>query len=383
MDLNYNQKVLLIENSAEDFISARLSYAKHLKDIGYDVYALVPNHFLIKEIELAGIQVFSYNFDRKNKGIFQIFRLIFFYHKIIKKYKIGIIHSFRFQPNIISTFTNFFNSRKVIIHITGLGIVFANYELKYKVLKIISQLLYQLILFRANKVIVQNEEDKKELWFNLFWKQKLDVVLGSGVDLDKYDKLKFNSSVLRIKNELKLTDKIFIIVTRLLWEKGIRELTIAFDSLNKINNNLKLLIVGWSDDDNPRNVTQDFIDSYKSCDYIQFLGKRDDIVELLALSDCFIFPSYYREGVPRGVLEALSMSLPVITTNMPGCNITVDQTSNGYLIEARSSNEIINSVNKICDEENFINMGMKSRVLAENKFSNKIIYQKISKHYLE
>ena len=167
MDLNYNQKVLLIENSAEDFISARLSYAKHLKDIGYDVYALVPNHFLIKEIELAGIQVFSYNFDRKNKGIFQIFRLIFFYHKIIKKYKIGIIHSFRFQPNIISTFTNFFNSRKVIIHITGLGIVFANYELKYKVLKIISQLLYQLILFRANKVIVQNEEDKKELRFNL------------------------------------------------------------------------------------------------------------------------------------------------------------------------------------------------------------------------
>ena len=75
--------------------------------------------------------------------------------------------------------------------------------------------------------------------------------------------------------------------------------------------------------------------------------------------------------------------LPVITTNMPGCNITVDESSNGYLIEARSSNEIINSVNKICEDENFINMGLKSRVLAENKFSNKIIYQKISKHYLE
>jgi glycosyltransferase involved in cell wall biosynthesis len=383
VDLKYNQKVLLIENSAEDFIGARLSYAKYLQDVGYEVYALVPNHFLVKEIELEGIHVFSYNFDRKNKGIFQIFRLILFYRKIINKYKIEIIHSFRFQPNIISTLTNFFNSRKVIIHITGLGIVFANYELKYKVLKIISQSLYQLILIRANKIIVQNEEDKKELWFNFFWEKKLDVVLGSGVDLDKYDKLKFKSAELRIKNNLKLTDKIFIIVSRLLWEKGIKELTTAFDSLNKVNKNLKLLIVGWSDDDNPRNVSKDFIDLYKSSDYIQFLGRIDDIVELLALSDCFIFPSYYREGVPRGVLEALSMSLPVITTNMPGCNITVDHSLNGYLIEARSSNEIINSVHKICAEDNFINMGLKSRALAKNKFSNKIIYQKISKHYLE
>jgi glycosyltransferase involved in cell wall biosynthesis len=381
MALRVKKKVLLIENSSIDFYKARLPFAKYLIQEGYIITALIPQGDYIKQIESENIEVITYDLFRNNKNLLKLIKLVLFYYKVINLNNYDIIHSFRFQPNLISVISNVFNKKKIIVHITGLGIVFSNNTLKYKLLKFISQICYQIIFFRANVIILQNNEDKNEFWLIKIWLKKFHIILGSGVDTNKFDRSKYNKNDLRQLYNFKKTDLVFVIITRLIWEKGIKELTDAFMVLNSINENIKLLIAGWSDQENPRSIKLEFIESFQDVDFINFVGKIDNVEEILALSDCFIFPSYYREGVPRCLLEALSMSLPIITTNMPGCNVTVVDSYNGYLIKPMMVNEIISTVSKLITEDNFILFGQNSNLLAEKKFSNSIIFYKISKLY--
>lgn len=375
-------KILLIENSTLDFYNARIPLALFLKSKGWEVYALVPLSNEVPKIESLGINVITYNFERKNKGINQLIKLYSIYSLTFKKYDFQIIHSFRFYPNLLNVIVNIFNKRKIITHITGLGIAFSNNSYYFKTIKYVSLIFYQIILFRSNKIIVQNDNDKTDLVFLGFCKNKIQVIYGSGVNTEVYNQKLFNKQQLRLKHNINSNYKVFICVTRLIWEKGIKELVESFQDFNLKNPNSSLLIVGWIDEDNPRHVSKDFIDNFNNKNNIFFLGKKDNIKELLALSDVFVYPSYYREGIPRSILEALSMGLPIITTNMPGCLLTVDEGKNGVIVQPRSSSELYKSF--LCIENfDFDKMSISSRQKAINNFSEKIIFEKIERIYIE
>jgi glycosyltransferase involved in cell wall biosynthesis len=376
------RKILLIENSSLDFYKARIPLALYLKSKGWDVYALVPLSNEVSRIKSLGINVITFDFERKNKGLKQLIKLYSTYYFTFKKYDFNVIHSFRFYPNLLNTLVNVFNKRKVITHITGLGIAFSNNSLYFRIVKQFSLILYQLIIFRSNKIIVQNDNDKKDLLFLGFGKNKIQVIYGSGVNTDIYNPQLYNKQILRSKLNIYQKNKVFICVTRLIWEKGIKELIDSFIAFNKMNPNTILLLVGWIDEDNPRHVPLDFINNFNNHYNIKFLGKQDNIKELLALSDVFVYPSYYREGIPRSILEALSMGLPIITTNMPGCKLTVDQGENGIIVEPRSSSELYESFLNINNFE-FEEMSKRSRNKALNNFSEKIIFKKIERIYIE
>ena len=196
-----------------------------------------------------------------------------------------------------------------------------------------------------------------------------------------FDKNLFDKNVLRKKYNVLKKDIIFLIVTRMIWEKGVRELIEAFSSNELQNRNLKLFLAGSSDKNNPQHIDKKYIDSFDDNDSISFLGKIDDVRELLAISDVFIYPSYYREGIPRGILEALSMSLPVITTDTPGCKLTVVDSTNGFLIRPKSIKAIKESVLKLIDHNDFSSMGLGSRKIVEEKFSTDIIFSQFEETY--
>jgi glycosyltransferase involved in cell wall biosynthesis len=375
------KKVILIENFGSDFYHARMPFAKFLQSQGFDVYALVPNDEYAILIEKEGIKTFTYEFSRKNKGPFQLFDLVRTFNRIIKDNDIDIVHSYRFQPNLLNVLSNMLSKRRVILHVTGLGVAFSNTNFKYLLLRFVSQLVFQLKFLIADIVIFQNDDDFGDLWFSKIWKKKAKVVEGSGVDTIAFENKGLDRTALR--TEMGVSDKefVFLCTTRLLWEKGIKEMTEAFKLLQKANIPVKLWIVGWSDEDNPRHVPQSFINLFANHDVIRFLGKRSDVKQLLAASDVFLYPSYYREGIPRAILEALSMGLPIITTNMPGCNLTVFENSNGFLIEPKSVSAIETSVKRIVEDSDLTLLGQKSRILAETKFSQNIIFQKILNLY--
>lgn len=377
------KKIILIENFGSDFYKARLSYAKYLKSEGFEVSALVPDDEYAALIENEGIKTYTYPFSRKNKGILQLFRLAKTFRMIFRENAFDVVHSYRFQPNLLNTLSNLFSKRKSILHVTGLGLAFSNTSFKYLALRYISQVIFQLKFLVAYKVIFQNGDDAKDLWFSGLWKSKICVIEGSGVNISTFSNSGDMSSreLFRAKMDVPTGHLVFICTTRLLWEKGIAEMIETFLVLQKENISAQLWIVGWSDEDNPRHVDTAYIDQFSNNTAIKFLGKRADIKQLLEAADVFLYPSYYREGIPRSVLEALAMGLPIITTKMPGCKLTVVENENGFLIGTKSSDEILNAIQKIRDLPNLDLFREKSRQIAETRFSNEIIFKQIKNLY--
>lgn len=375
-------KILLIENSGADFYKSRVPLALYLKSANYDVSALVPDDGYIELIQDQGITVLHYPIQRGNKGLFQLLYLMRVYRKLIKLYKFDIVHSFRFQPNLITAIASLFLPVKVILHITGLGIAYANKSIKYLFFRQVSQIIYFVKFLVADLLIVQNPDDIKSLWFTFFNKNKVDLILGSGIDLSKFSRNDYERQGLRESYNISPETMLFVCVTRLLWEKGIRELVNVFESLPLGHPKVMLFVIGASDIDNPRHVTQEFIDNYATSKIIRFLGNSDEIKSLLIAADVFIYPSYYREGIPRAILEALAMSLPIITTETPGCMLTVRNNKNGLLILPRSEIAIKQAViDMVSRRSEHKSMGKNSRALAEEDFSDKIIFDKISAAY--
>lgn len=374
------KKILLVENYGSDFFLSRISYAVFLQNLGYEVYAFIPNDGFVEKIKKFGIRVFPYEFERKDKGPIQIIKLAKLIRGLVIRHEIDIIHSFRFQPNIINILANFLNKRHVVLHVTGLGIAFSVNTFRYRLYRIMSQFIFGLKFLFADRIIFQNEDDPHDLWFSSIATSKIRVVLGSGVNIEKFkpDREKYN--LLRSELSVNEDEILFLCVTRLIWEKGIRELVEAFEFLS--DPKIKLLIAGVADYENPRHIPDEFVASYAQNNQIQFLGHRDDIPDILAAADVFIYPSYYREGIPRSILEALSTGLPIITSNTPGCSLTVQENLfNGILIDHVDTMQIVDSILFYMGVENKIEMGQNSRKIAENVFSTESIFNQIEKVY--
>ena len=141
------------------------------------------------------------------------------------------------------------------------------------------------------------------------------------------------------------------------------------------------MLVGWSDDENPSSVKSEELEKLiKYCNNIIFLGKRSDVDLLLALSDVSILPTYYREGTPRFLLESMAMAKAIITTDMPGCNHLIPTGDNGELIEPRNVDAIKSAILRVLDR-NLIDLGMNSKKLYQENFSENIVYPAILKLY--
>jgi glycosyltransferase involved in cell wall biosynthesis len=237
-----------------------------------------------------------------------------------------------------------------------------------------------MIVF-SDCTVVQNPDDLKDLSFTKGSSKKIRLVEGSGVDTDHF--VFSEKARIKIRQEAGFTDahRIFMCVTRLIWEKGIAEMVEAFRTLEKEHPEVRLVIIGDPDMSNPKYLPPTYMTAQTKGN-VMFWGRMSNVAELLSAADIFIFPSYYREGIPRGILEALSVGLPVITTKMPGCDLTVEDKKNGLLIEPQSAPAIAAAVSWLAEHESQL-AGMKSlsRKLAVERFSEELIFAQLRDVY--
>ena len=369
------KRILLIENFAEDFLKARMGFALYLQNKGYEVSALVPSN-KGKNFEFPpGFNVHWFHYSKHERGWKSWWSYIRRFQEVIHEVNPDLIHSFRFHPNLMVVLANLLNRRILVLHVTGLGILFTQGNFKYYFHRILALAIYFLMKIRAQEIIVQNEDNYRRLNFYGAGKAILTLIPGSGVNLQIYKSDHNLRQKVRTSMDIKPEEKVYIMVSRLIWEKGIRELVEAFSMMDH-----KLWIVGWPDEDNPQSVDSEFIAQWNGYRGIRFLGKRNDVSELLNAADVYIYPSYYGEGIPRGILEALAVGLPVITTNMPGCRETVNPTINGWQILPRSKESMLECIKEV-EKSDLKEMGKESRKMAEKLFSEEVIFGQIEQQY--
>ncbi|WP_313097673.1 glycosyltransferase family 4 protein [Empedobacter sp.] len=376
-------KIALIENFGSDFYGARLRYALFLQKLGHEVIAIVPNDGYADKIKEAGITTIALDIDIRQRSIGAMLSFGFQLGKIFKREKFDVIHLYRMQPNIIGTpFAYWYGKQcKVVNHITGLGVAFTKDTLKFNIIKTIIKTFYNInsSLFGV-QLIFQNEEDKKELGNH----SSFQVIKGSAVNEDRFNTTIQSSSKLleQLKKDYKLTErKTLIFVSRLLKQKGLSYLIEAINLINQSGNQkINLLIAGWIDPNNPDSFTEEEIKHYGAQEGVVFLGKRSDINDIIALADIAVLPTYYREGTPRFLLEAMAMGKPILTTDMPGCNHLVKDNKNGVLVQPQSTEEILKGLEYLLNAD-LEKMGIESNKLYLEEFSEDVVYNQILNLY--
>lgn len=375
-------KIALIENLGVDFFNARLRYALYLQNFGFEVYAIIPDDGFLEEIKSHGINVIAVSKNIRGSGIKNKITYANSLIKIFKNNRFDIVHTYRLQPNIIGTFiAGIQTNSKIINHITGLGTAFNNNSTKYKFMQLVTKMLYRTnkLLFKPVSVF-QNSYDIDDLGL----RNKSFCIKGSAVNEDRfnYNSISFIKIDFLIKKYDILQDGVtsFLFVSRLLKEKGIIELIEGFKLASK-KNKIQLLIVGWFDENNKSSLNLNSLnDLIKGYNNIKFLGKQNDIPEIIYLSDVSILPTYYREGTPRFLLESMAMKKPIITTKMPGCDHLVQNAENGIIIEPKSVDAVERVINLMCEKKLSI-MGECSYNIYKNQFSEKIVYSSLLKIY--
>lgn len=379
-------KIALIENFGSDFYGARLRYALFLQRKGHEVIAVVPNDGFIDKISEKGIRTISIDIDIRKRNLETMYSYARKLRRIFKEEKFDVIHLYRMQPNILGSPIAYFTSKrsKLINHITGLGVAFTKRSLKYRCIQFIIKNAYKInsSIFKAS-LIFQNYEDKVEIGNSY----KSFVIKGSAVNEDRFfPRSEKNADIiLELGNKYGIDKGLTLIfVSRLLKQKGLSYLIESVKRYNANNNSKKvnLLIAGWLDENNPDSFSQSDIDKFSEIDRIVFLGKRNDIDQLIGISDIAVLPTYYREGTPRFLLEAMAMGKAIITTDMPGCNHLIKNGSNGVLVKIKDVEELVAAIEYL-SERDIGSLGQESRKIYLNEFSESVVYNQLLASYLD
>jgi glycosyltransferase involved in cell wall biosynthesis len=244
--------------------------------------------------------------------------------------------------------------------ITGLGYAFGEaVGLRGRLAARAARELYRWSLKTAERVFFQNPDDRADFErLGLVRASQSVLINGSGVDIRAFSPA-----------PLPTGGPAFLLIARLLAEKGIRVYAEAARRVRARHPEAVFRIVGWIDDGNPAALTEHEVRGWVDDGTIEFLGRLQDVRPAIAAASVYVLPSYYREGTPRTVLEAMAMGRPIVTTDSPGCRETVRDGVNGYLVRPRDVDSLVEALQRFIDEPQLIaDMGRESRRIAVEKY---------------
>jgi N,N'-diacetylbacillosaminyl-diphospho-undecaprenol alpha-1,3-N-acetylgalactosaminyltransferase len=208
---------------------------------------------------------------------------------------------------------------------------------------------------------------------------KVKIIKSVGVDTKKFSMERYTPQKLHaIKEKLGLENKkIVLMVARAIWDKGIKEYYDAAKIIDATCQGTVFVFVGGTDVGNPSCAGETFLQSSS----VRWLGHRDDIADLIAVSDVFILPSY-REGFPVTLMEAASMAKPIVTTNTFGCKEAVEDGKNGFLVPLRDAKALACKIELLLSDEALrLQMGQSGREKALEEFASEKVVAQYMEYY--
>ncbi len=361
-------KILLFANTDWYLYNYRLELAQALRDKGHDVVLVSPAGKFSSRLHELGFRLISFPFSQRGLNplveLSTIFRLI----RVYRKEKPDLVHHFTVKCVLYGSLASFFSGvRSVINSVEGLGYVFTEGGGKRTWLRGIVQLVYKLIL-RPTWVIVLNPDDRQYfLDYHLVNPGRIVLVPGTGVDTSRFSpRPESNGSPL------------VILPARLLWSKGVGEFVEAARQVRTAGLQARFALVGDPDEGNPGAVKVVQLHSWEKEGVIECWGWRENMADVFSQASVVCLPTYYREGLPKSLIEALACGRPIITTNVPGCREIVRRGENGLLVEARDISALVEALKYLIQDPVIRRkMGTAGRKIAEQEYSSERIIPQI------
>jgi len=314
------------------------------------------------ELRAFGCELIETKFDRHGKNPLQELKLISMYKKYLREIKPDIVFTYTIKPNIYGGMACSDLKIPYVANITGLGTALENPGLMQK----ITIPLSRYGLRKAKKVFFQNSENRDFMLRHKIVKDNYELIPGSGVNLDQYQVLEYPDG-----------DTVdFVFIARIMKEKGIDQYLDAAKYFREKYPYTRFHICG-----NCEQAYEGILKELHDNGTVIYHGRINDISGMHSISQCTIHPTYYPEGMSNVLLESCACGRPIITTNRSGCREVVDDGVNGYVVNQKDSQDLIEKIEKFLSlsREERRDMGLAGRAKVEREFDRKIVIGK----YLE
>ena len=370
------RNIIIVANCTWYLYNFRKELLAELNNKGFRLILISPKDIYYEKISKYFIKSKKLFLKRGSENlIFEAITLLNILYLYLR-YKPEIVHHFTIKPSIYGAIiARFLGVNNVINHITGLGPSFFSNRKKIKILNIIFKPLYVYAFNNCRSInIFHNQTDRDTFVNKKFSKINNNIIIkGSGVDTDYFNPY-------GIKEEF--NEEINILFpARIIKEKGIIELIHACEDLWKENYKFTLNIAGDIDTNNKSSLREknlEIIDKHKN---INFFGKSEDMRNVYKHSDIVVLPSW-REGLSKSLLEASSMALPIITSDVPGCNDVIKNNYSGLLVPPRDKESLKLAIKKYINNQSVaLSYGSKARNNVIKYFTTKLINDQILEIY--
>jgi len=356
-------KVLILSSFAFSLINFRGRLIEAMGQAGHEVVACAPDSDTEVERQLAaiGARYCRTAMDRTGSSPLADLRTLLRYIAIIRRERPDVVLAYTQKPIIYGGLAaRLFSRTRFYALLSGLGYVFSPAAEGRPVLRAIVARLYRSAIARARAIFVFNADDRGELIAHGIVGACAPVIQvpGSGVDIAHFAEAAIPAGPVR-----------FLMIARLMLDKGIVEYAEAARRLKERYPEAIFMLLGRLDLENPTGISEDDLAAWVDSGVIDYHPETRDVRPLLISSTAFVLPSYYREGLPRTLLEAMATGRPLITTDLPGCRETVIEGRNGFLVPPRHVDALCTAMEQfLIDRSLAAAMGSASRMFAVDRF---------------
>lgn len=376
MPIGMSEKPRLLLFIAEDYYywSHRRPLALAALAAGYDVVLVTRVGGMRSRIEADGVRVIPLAISRGGLNPIHDFRMLVGLVRIYRGQRPTLVHHVAIKPVIYGSLAaRIAGVPGVVNALAGLGFSFISRSWRGRGLRMLIRLLLRAALSRGI-LILQNPDDVSLLCGErLIERERIRLVRGSGVDLDRFRPAAATPS----------GPPIVLLPARMLWDKGVGEFVAAARRLRAGGSAARFVLAGGRDAENPQGIDARTLTRWQREGTVEWWGHRDDMPEVLAQASIGCLPSY-REGLPKALLEAAACALPLVATDVPGCREIVRHGENGLLVPPRDADALADALaGLLADPAKRQAFGRASRALAEREFAEKAIIARVLAIYAE
>ncbi len=360
-----------VSNSAWYIYIHRYDVIRFFIDKGYQVLIVAPEDRKVEAFTDSAITYIPYEFSNKTRNPFASISLYFKLNEIYKKYQPLCVFHYAIKANIFGSFAAKSAGVKCIAIVNGIGYAFTKRNLLFGVVK---KLYQQALKIPVEVWFLNNEDGSFFIQHKMVNVKKVHILHGEGINTEHFLPDEYPHEQIAEKPFT------FIIATRLLYSKGIGTLADAARVLKNQGHQFACILVGVTDPGHPDGISQNQLVDWEKEGLLSIHPFTEDVRPLLAEADCFVLPSYYNEGLPRCLMEAASMRLPIITTYQKGCKEAITNHVTGLFCKTKDPVDLAEKMEMMMEmpKDKLRKMGKNGRLLMQKKFA----IERICKEYL-